>query len=231
MAEALGYAAHLCHSRAAGPGCFDVFLMGHSQRFEGGLFPAAYRSPPVPLAAHANHPLQSKRVRALIPDLRRTLREKLPEYMVPSVFVVLEAFPLSPNGKINRRALPEPDSARPDLEEPFVAPRSPVERVVAGIWADVLDLDEVGIDDGFIDLGGSSLLATQVAARLQEIFSMEMPLGDVYRLTVSDLAAQLSEAGRNGGVGVAGIAEAWLQVSELSESDVQDLLSSGKSVP
>ncbi|HEX9142910.1 MAG TPA: non-ribosomal peptide synthetase, partial [Candidatus Binatia bacterium] len=99
--------------------------------------------------------------------LRRTLAERLPEYMVPSAFVLLSALPLLPNGKIDQRSLPAPGNSRPELEESFVAPRTPAEVLLAEIWAEVLKLEGVGIHDNFFDLGGHSLLATQVMSRLR----------------------------------------------------------------
>jgi hypothetical protein len=92
-------------------------------------------------------------------ELRRYLKQKLPDHMVPSAFVRLEALPLTPNGKVDRRALPVPDSTRADLEEDFVAPRTPVEKMLAEIWAEVLGVERVGIHDKFLELGGHSLLA------------------------------------------------------------------------
>jgi amino acid adenylation domain-containing protein len=99
-------------------------------------------------------------------ELRRLLGERLPDYMVPSRFVLLDRLPLTPTGKVDRRALPAPDGRRPVLDTPFVAPRTPVEEQVAGIWEGVLGLTRVGIHDNFFELGGHSLLATQMIARI-----------------------------------------------------------------
>ena len=108
--------------------------------------------------------------------LRDFLKERLPDFMVPSVFIALTSMPLTPTGKIDRRALPAPDQARPKLEEAFVAPRTPVERALGGIWCDLLGMDQVGLHDNFFDLGGHSLLATRVIARMRGAFGVEVGL-------------------------------------------------------
>ena len=127
-----------------------------------------------------------------VTDLTRHLRTQLPDYMVPSVLVLLEAFPLSPNGKVNRRALPEPDDSRPQLESLHVAPRTPIEELLATIWADLLMLERVGIHDNFFDLGGHSLLATRVVSRVRQSFSVELPLRSLFDApTIAGLADQL----------------------------------------
>ncbi len=102
-----------------------------------------------------------------VSELRRFLREKLPEYMVCSAFVFLEALPLTPNGKVNRRALPVPESHR-QLEASLIAPRNPIEQTLALIWADVLKVERVGIYDNFFELGGDSILALQAVARANQ---------------------------------------------------------------
>ncbi|ONI92032.1 hypothetical protein ALI22I_06250 [Saccharothrix sp. ALI-22-I] len=110
------------------------------------------------------------------PDLRDHLKHTLPEYMVPAAFVRLDRFPLTPNGKVDRQALPDPDNARPDLAEPFTAPGTPLEQAIAAIWAEALWVDEIGLDDDFFDLGGQSLLATQVAATMRERLGVDASL-------------------------------------------------------
>ncbi|MEJ2853301.1 MULTISPECIES: amino acid adenylation domain-containing protein [unclassified Saccharothrix] len=101
-------------------------------------------------------------------DPRGPLKRTLPDYMVPAAFVRLDAFPLTANGKVDRAALPDPDGARPDLAEPFAEPSTPLEKAIAEIWAEALWVDRIGLDDDFFDLGGQSLLATQVAATMRE---------------------------------------------------------------
>src|SRR5207249_958781 len=103
-----------------------------------------------------------------VSELRRFLEQKLPDYMLPSAFVLLDRFPLTPHGKIDRRALPLPDLIRPELEQTFVAPRTAVEEVMALIWAEVLGVEQVGVDDNFFDLGGDSILSIRVQSMARE---------------------------------------------------------------
>ncbi|MBN3927585.1 non-ribosomal peptide synthetase [Nostoc sp. NMS4] len=109
-------------------------------------------------------------------ELRRFLETRLPEYMVPGFFVFLDTLPLNPNGKIDRRALPAPDTSDIRLSTSFVPPQNSTEEILAGIWAKVLRLEQVGIHDNFFGLGGHSLLATQVMSRVRQAFGIEIPL-------------------------------------------------------
>jgi aspartate racemase len=132
-----------------------------------------------------------------IGEFREYLRQKLPEYMIPSAFLFLETLPLMPNGKIDRKSLPAPDGHRDELEQTHVAPRSPTEEILVEIWAEVLKLDQVGIHDNFFDLGGHSLLATQVISRLRVTLRMELPLRFLFEYpTVSGLAERIEETRR-----------------------------------
>jgi amino acid adenylation domain-containing protein len=132
-------------------------------------------------------------------ELRGYLKEKLPEYMIPSAFVVLAELPLMPNGKLDRRALPEPDSQRPELESAFNAPRTPVEEVLAGIWAEVLGLERIGVDDNFFELGGHSLLVTQVITRIRETFHVDLSLRTLFEFpTIAGLAGRTEAAIKTG---------------------------------
>jgi amino acid adenylation domain-containing protein len=130
--------------------------------------------------------------------LRNSLREKLPDYMIPAVFVLLDVMPLTPNGKVDRRALPVPDASRPELGHPFVAPRSPIEETLANICSQVLGLERVGVHDDFFELGGDSLLATQVLSRVQGIFRIELSLRSFFETpTVAAIAAGIQAKGRD----------------------------------
>ncbi|MEH2123776.1 amino acid adenylation domain-containing protein [Nostoc sp.] len=122
-------------------------------------------------------------------QLREFLKHQLPEYMVPSAIVILESLPLTPSGKVNRRALPKPDLQ--SGADKYVAPRTPIEEMLAQIWAQVLKVEQIGIHDNFFELGGHSLLATQVISRLRQAFGVELPLRCLFE---SPVLAQLSES-------------------------------------
>jgi amino acid adenylation domain-containing protein len=122
-------------------------------------------------------------------ELRGFLREKLPDYMVPAAFMVLEALPLTHSGKVDRRALPAPDQTRSEVESTFVAPRTPIEELLAGIWARVLGIEQVGVHDNFFELGGHSLLANRVTSRISDTFQLTLSMRVVFEApTVADLA-------------------------------------------
>jgi acyl carrier protein len=112
----------------------------------------------------------------LTAELRSYLKEKLPEFMVPSAIVFLDALPLTPNGKLDRRALPEPDQNKQETGKPFVPPRTPAEEMLAAIWSELLGVERVSIHDSFFELGGHSLLLTQLASRIRKAFDVEVPL-------------------------------------------------------
>jgi amino acid adenylation domain-containing protein len=127
-------------------------------------------------------------------ELRTFLKQKLPEYMVPSAILFLAALPLSANGKVDRRALPVPEYDQLAAESEFVEPRTSLEETIATIWADILKLPRVGIHDNFFELGGHSLLATQVISRLRTSLGIELPLRTIFEApTVEELAVAVLE--------------------------------------
>jgi pristinamycin I synthase 3 and 4 len=150
-------------------------------------------------AAYANNPLQARYGRKLVPYLRISLQEKLPEYMVPSTFVILDELPLTPSGKVDVQALPGLGPARPVMTETFVAPRTPIEELLAGIWTELLGIDQIGIHDNFFELGGHSLLATQVISRLREAFQINLPLRCLFESpSIAGLASLIGETTEKG---------------------------------
>mgnify|MGYP006277890017 CR=1 FL=1 len=121
------------------------------------------------------------------------LKDILPDYMVPTAFVVLENFPLTPNGKVDRKALPAPDQSD-RVQAEYVAPRTPTEELIVGMFQDVLKMDTVGISNNFFELGGHSLLATQLLSRLREAFAVDIPLQMVFEFpSVAELAPKIDQ--------------------------------------
>ncbi|HYT22705.1 MAG TPA: amino acid adenylation domain-containing protein [Candidatus Polarisedimenticolia bacterium] len=157
-------------------------------------------------------------------ELRGFLQQKLPEYMVPSAFVMLDSLPFTPNGKVDRKALPAPDQTRPELEETFVAPRTPIEQTLVAIWGKVLKLEKVGIHDNFFELGGHSLLATQVMSRIRSAFSIDLPLRCMFESpTVAEIAFIITESQAQP-VSEAAIARMLSEVEVTTEEEAQKIL-------
>jgi amino acid adenylation domain-containing protein len=130
-----------------------------------------------------------------VTQLRAYLKERLPEYMIPSAFLFLRGLPLTPNGKIDRRALPAPDAFRPDLEAAYVAPETFIEQRLAAIFMQVLGLNRAGVHDNFFELGGDSLLAAQLVSRVRQAFDIELLLRDLFwRPTIAELSLLVEEA-------------------------------------
>jgi surfactin family lipopeptide synthetase A len=142
------------------------------------------------------HPTEDSIITSeLIPQLRNFLKQKLPEYMMPSAFVLLESLPIAPSGKVDRKALPAPDPTQLSSQSHFVAAATPVEEMLAGIWAQVLGLDRVSIQDNFFALGGHSLLATRIISQVRQVFKVELPLRRLFESpTVAELAKDIEIA-------------------------------------
>ena len=160
--------------------------------------------------------------------LRDFLQQRLPPFMVPSFLVLLEALPLMPNGKIDRRALPVPDDGRPELADACVSPRSEMERQLAEIWQEVLELDRVGIHDNFFDLGGHSLLAVRMMVQARAAMAMDLPVVALFAApTIAELADRI-EAARRGEI-EAGAEETTL-IDDLAAGLLQSPRSGGQSL-
>jgi amino acid adenylation domain-containing protein len=156
-------------------------------------------------------------------DLRRALERDLPDPMIPSAFVFLEALPLTPHGKVDRRSLPAPDSSRPETAAHFVAPRTPLEEEVARVWREVLGVDRIGVDDTFWSLGGHSLLATRVLSRIGLAFGVDLPLQVLFASpTLAAFAAAVGEGALAANVG--DFDAALEELGGLSEEDIRELL-------
>ncbi|MCA2866528.1 MAG: amino acid adenylation domain-containing protein [Microcystis sp. M058S1] len=126
-------------------------------------------------------------------EMRQCLKEKLPEYMIPSAFVILESLPLTPNGKIDRRALPAPEQNY-ERTDKFILPRNPIEEILVTIWTEVLKVQQISINDNFFELGGHSLLATQLISRIRTNLSIEIPLRSLFAApTIEELGQQIQQ--------------------------------------
>jgi amino acid adenylation domain-containing protein/non-ribosomal peptide synthase protein (TIGR01720 family) len=141
-------------------------------------------------------------------ELRRRLKERLPDYMVPSAIVLLDELPLTPNGKVDRKALPEPEASRAESAEELVTARTPLEAALADIWKSVLGLEDVGVHDNFFDLGGHSLLAMQMLTRVRSVLGVDLPLKDLMSAPTVAESALLLEARGPSAVEAAGLASA-----------------------
>ncbi|MEH2216414.1 MAG: amino acid adenylation domain-containing protein [Nostoc sp.] len=132
-----------------------------------------------------------------VTTLKGFLQEKLPSYMVPAAFVILDSLPLTPNGKVDRRNLPACDRTRPDLEETFVAARNPIEKTLAVIWTELLGLERIGVNDNFFCLGGHSLIATQILSRVREVFQVELSFQQIFaNPTIAGLAQLIKQGNK-----------------------------------
>jgi hypothetical protein len=129
-----------------------------------------------------------------VSDLRTLLQTQLPQHMIPTIFVFLEALPLTANGKLDRRALPLPDWSRLSAETAFVAPRTPLEQELSRLWAEVLGLQQVGIHETFLELGGDSLLATRLIGRVRTALHVDASLGTLLQApTVAEMALAIMQ--------------------------------------
>ena len=156
-----------------------------------------------------------------IPTLRHHLMERLPDYMMPSAFVVVEAFPLTPNGKVDRQALPAPEQAGRRIDATVSVPRTPIEVALAEIWSEVLGVDRISRDDSFFELGGHSLMATQVISKIREVFCVELPFVSLFEaptiggLAVTVLKTLTEQTDRHT------LARLLGEIEQLSEQNVQ----------
>jgi hypothetical protein len=159
-------------------------------------------------------------------ELRSFLSTRLLEHMVPSAFVLLDEMPLTPNGKINRRALPAPEVSRPEIEQRYVAPRNDIEVALVELWQEVLGISPIGVSDNFFGLGGHSLKATRLLSRVRGIFRTQLPLSVVFEATtVEALACALVEHEAKPGQ-TAKIAHVLQRVKSIPPSDLKDELES-----
>jgi acyl carrier protein len=167
-------------------------------------------------------PIAETRVTAS--DLRLALAEKLPPEMIPAKTVVVEALPVTPNGKLNRRALPKPANIRPELAVAYVAPVTPVEKELSRIWTEILALDRVGVLDDFFDLGGHSLAATRVVSQVLKYFQFEIPLRSLFESPTVAQMAEVVEEHRGELFSDEDLEHVLAEIESLSEDEAQKTL-------
>ncbi len=163
-------------------------------------------------------------------ELRSFLKESLPDYIVPSLFMWLDALPLTSSGKVNRRALPAPEGVRPAMETDYVAPRTPVEEDLVAMWTEVLEVDRVGVHDNFFDLGGHSLIATQLVSRVRATYQLDLPLRRLFEAPSVASLARLIEESLVAEVDEEDMAALLDELEGLSEEEVEALLADEVSV-
>jgi amino acid adenylation domain-containing protein/non-ribosomal peptide synthase protein (TIGR01720 family) len=191
LADELHYDVAMGWVGLGGEGWHDIVLQ---RRTDGSPrcaidLGAAEELSPKPWNRYANNPLQRKSAHGLTPVLRSYLQNNLPEHMIPAAFVMMDELPLTPSGKVDRRALPAPGQARPDLEEAHVLPRNRAEELLADIWMQLLGLETVGVNDNFFELGGDSILSIQVVARASQAGLRFTPAQLFQHQTIAALAA------------------------------------------
>ena len=231
LGDDLPYTVQIGWSRPGLEGCCDVVFTrrdtarggarlatplhpGHSAALEGRR----------PLRSYANNPLQGRLAQWLVPALRNHAKQRLPDYMVPGVFVLLDELPLTPNGKLDRKALPAPHSGHQGAPAAYTAPRTAVEQVLALIWAEVLGQERVGADDNFFELGGHSLLAAQIMAQVHSTFMVDLPMSSPLQApTVAGLARLLADREPTPGM-VETMAQLRMQIDTLSLDEIQSIL-------
>jgi amino acid adenylation domain-containing protein len=195
LAGQFSYSALITWSGRRQDGAYDVVLRPCESAFSGAVVETALTAAarqPKSWRHYSNNPLHNWFLRRLAPQLRTYLAEKVPGYMIPSAFILLEALPLNAAGKVDRQALPVPDATHAGWEDGYTAPRNAVEEILVTLWQEVLNLEEVGIHDNFFQLGGHSLMAAQLVSRLRKTLLIHVPLPLLFETpTVATLAERL----------------------------------------
>jgi ubiquinone/menaquinone biosynthesis C-methylase UbiE len=176
------------------PICFDVLLCSAAADIyhRPALEPTV--STGMPLANYASQPFNATALPYLLTELRTDLALSLPDYMQPARYLLLQRLPLTPSGKLDRRALPQPSSQRPTLEQEYVAPQGELETALAAIWTELLELDQIGVNDNFFDLGGNSILSLRLGLEIRRRLARELAVVILFQFpTVRTLATHLAK--------------------------------------
>ncbi|MBD2355237.1 amino acid adenylation domain-containing protein [Tolypothrix sp. FACHB-123] len=193
LSQEIPYTVEIIWSGSGENGCYDVIFKQQPQTIADYKITAFLGLQVIenirPWQEYGNLRSQPTDPQKLVPQLRGFLKEKLPAYMLPSSYVVLDKLPLLPNGKIDKRSLPQPENSRIDLGIAYVPPQTQVEEKIAAIWREILQVDKIGIHDNFFDLGGNSLLIVQLHNELRETFGRELSVVELFQYpTISKLS-------------------------------------------
>ncbi|MBD2202784.1 amino acid adenylation domain-containing protein [Calothrix sp. FACHB-1219] len=199
LAQAIGCEVTISYSPDLNHEYFDVcFYPKTNDKRRSPVMPISHKIGHQVANYYAINPLKARLAKTLISQLKAQAREELPEYMRPASFVLLESFPLTPSGKLDRRALPAPDREQEITRESFVQPTTPTQTKLCHIWSDVLGIEQIGIADDFFHLGGHSLLATKLVSRIREEFNLALPLRTVFEYsTIAGLATEIERLAEN----------------------------------
>jgi amino acid adenylation domain-containing protein len=214
LGEKLHYGVSINWCRSGAKDCFDAVFTRHAAGAEAArnMLATTDDIERRPWRLLANNPTHVKIARALVPELRSFLKDRLPDYMIPSAFMLVDGWPLTPNGKLDRNALPLPIQQTAEMEENFVAPCTPVQHALASIWSEVLGLERTGITDNFFELGGDSIHSIQVIARARQSGIQLTPRDLFQHQTIEELAA------------VAHLAESFKAIEPLSSEPLSKSL-------
>lgn len=191
------YDVDVTWSASGGPAAFDVVFRHRTKAHDAGAAPPRLRAA-APWSDYANHPARHVAGDGLVPDLRAHVRRRLPDHMVPSVIMIVDALSRTPNGKIDRRSLPAPDRSRKATAK-YTPPSNDIEARIAAVWQDILNLEQIGAHDNFFDLGANSLLMMQANNKLSAALGTTLSLVEMFRFTsVSSLAAHVGKMSPEG---------------------------------
>jgi acyl carrier protein len=196
LAENCGYTDECRYAASGDPFRLDVVFRRSNCATDPSPHPAqaGFVHATRPWTDYGTEPLKAKVSREVVRQLRSFAEDRLPEYMQPSRYMILDRLPLGPNGKLDRAALPAPDQVRGDQPQQCVGPQTPIEERLVAIWREVLRLDQIGVHDDFFELGGHSLLATQITSRIRDAFQIALPLALLFAYpTIAALAAQIDQ--------------------------------------
>jgi acyl-coenzyme A synthetase/AMP-(fatty) acid ligase len=203
----------------------QAHLLGHPKVKNAIVLPRKNRIGELSLVAYV---VCKQDTRSGMDELNRFLRGKLPGYMIPAHFIFLDSLPYTPGGKVDRMALPEPRTSRPDLQSPYVAPRSDVEKTLAAVWEEVLEINPVGVDDNFLDIGGHSLAATRICSRCIKQFQLDIPLDSLFQSPTVAKMAEVITQHRNKTLARVEMQSIVTQLESISDEEAMRLVSESR---